>query len=254
MKNEEISRVLVESAREGYSFNQSVTFGYPFKKMSKIAQVQCNPDDNLSRIYHIILQLVKIGYSRSTSLLAFLGSSENDDFLQKEIHLLVWQGLLESSDGELSVTEMGELYLKGNYSIMVENTMRYDYLLDTVSGEIFSCNNLQAETQKEPLKSIKPSPEIFNNKKISSLKANEIKETFHHDFKNQVLLLDFIGDLPHHENIWAKYVLAEYTCNDDDCNIPPYYTVRSAADMSLNKKLTAKFNTSFSKYIPSLLY
>lgn len=250
MKNEEISRVLVESAREGYSFNQSVTFGYPFKKMSKIAQVQCNPDDNLSRIYHTILELVKTGYNRLDNLLVFLGGSKNDDFLLKEIRLLADQGLLEGPDDELFVTELGDLYLEENYSIMVEDTMKYDYLVDMVSGEIFSCGILHSETKKEPAKSIKPTPKIFNNKK----KANEIKETFHHDFKDQVLLLDFIGDLPHHENIWAKYVLAEYTCNDDDCNIPPYYTVRSAADMSLNKKLTAKFNTSFSKYIPSLLY
>lgn len=250
MKNEEISRVLVESAREGYSFNQSVTFGYPFKKMSKIAQVQCNPDDNLSRIYHIILELVKTGYNRLDNLLVFLGGSKNDDFLLKEIRLLADQGLLEGPDDELFVTELGDLYLEENYSIMVEDTMKYDYLVDMVSGEIFSCGILHSETKKEPAKSIKPSPKIFNNKK----KTNEIKETFHHDFKDQVLLLNFIGDLPHHENIWAKYVLAEYTCNDDDCNIPPYYTVRSAADMSLNKKLTAKFNTSFSKYIPSLLY
>lgn len=255
MNTNEITEILKESAREGYSFNQYTLFGYPYKKMTKIARVKRNPDDNLTRIYHTILELVKTGYNCLDNLLVFLGGSKNDDFLLKEIRLLADQGLLEWTGDELFVTELGDLYLEGNYSIMVEDTMKYDYLVDMVSGEIFSCGMLHSETKKEPAKSIKPTPSIFNDKKIARKNESKIRDTFHHDFAGEIMLLDFIGDLPRTEIVWNESILAEYTCDDwSASNIPSYYTVRTADTLSLDKNLTSKFNTFYSQHIPSLMY
>lgn len=248
MNTTEIKNLLQEKAPQGFSFNQFALFDYPYKQITKIARVKRVPDRDLNNLYRNILRAVQLGIANKQKLANFLGVSEHDDFVNNELGFLVKQGLLENSNKEYILTELGAAYIQNSFSIWIEDTIEYDFLLDTLTGNIKSFSKIKEISKNNTCKSLTPDPCIFNNKKI--LRQEQIKDLFHNDYQGKAMLLDFKNEQCSSKLVWRPLILAEYSSNNYED--PPYYVVRSADGVYQDYELTEEFNTRLMKHIPYL--
>ena len=207
------------------------------------------PDKNLNNLYRNILRAVQLGCTSKQNLAAFLGFSEQDNFVNNEIALLVKQGFLEDTHKNYSLTEMGEAYLENEFTIWVEDTIDYDFLLDTLTGNLQSLSIIKEIGKSHTGKSLGPDNEIFNHSK-KYLKSEQIRDLFHNDYQGIALLIDFKNEQYSSKLVWRPLILAEYTSNNYED--PPYYVVRSANGVYQDFELTDEFNTRLMKHIPYL--
>ena len=250
MNTIEIKNLLQEKAPSGYSFNQFTLFDYPYKQITKTARVKRVPDKNLNNLYRNILRAVQLGCTSKQNLAAFLGFSEQDNFVNNEIALLVKQGFLEDTHKNYSLTEMGEAYLENEFTIWVEDTIDYDFLLDTLTGNLQSLSIIKEIGKSHTGKSLGPDNEIFNHSK-KYLKSEQIRDLFHNDYQGIALLIDFKNEQYSSKLVWRPLILAEYT-SSNNYEDPPRYIVRSADGVYQDFELTDQFNTRLMKHIPYL--
>lgn len=249
MNTTEIKNLLQEKAPFGYSFNQFTLFDYPYKQITKTARVKRVPDKDLNNLYRNILRAVQLGCTSKQNLADFLGFSEQDNFVNNELSFLVKQGFLEEFRKNYSLTEMGEAYIQNEFTIWVEDTLDYDFLLDTLTGNLQSFSKIKEVGKNHTGKSLSPDNEIFNHSK-KYLKPEQIRDIFHNDYRGIALLIDFKNELFSSKLVWRPLILAEYTSNNYED--PPYYVVRSADGVYQDFELTDEFNTRLMRHIPYL--
>ena len=251
METTEIKNLLKEKAPLGYSFNQFVVFDYPYKQITKIARVKRIPDKDLSNLYRIVLRVVQAGATDKQALSNFLGTSEQDDFIKNEFQFLVEQGLLDESKEKYSLTELGKEYLQNEIPIpfWVEDTINFDFLIDTLTGNLHSLSKIKDIGKNRTGRSLAPDSDIFNHCK-KFLKQEQLRELFHNDYQGKALLLDFKNEHCQSKLVWRPLILAEYTSNDYEN--PPHYIVRSADGIYQDFELTDEFNTRLMRHIPYL--
>lgn len=251
MNNNEIKNLLKGKAPQGYSFNQFVLFDYPYKQITKIAKVKRIPDDHLNNLYLIILRAVQNGMTNKEKLFDFLGVSAQDYFIKNEFLFLIDQGFLEETYESYSLTELGEAYTKNEITIWIEDTIDYNFLIDTLTGNILSLNKVKDIGKNVTGKSLTPDPYIFNHtQKHLQEQQEQIQELFHNDYQGKTLLLDFKDDQYLGKLVWRPLILAEYTSNNyEDA---PHYIVRSVDGIYQDYELSEEFNTRLMRHIPFL--
>ncbi|MBP5400531.1 MAG: hypothetical protein J6Y35_02760 [Bacteroidales bacterium] len=250
METTEIKNLLKEKNPQGYSFNQFALFDYPYTQITKVARVKRVPDKDLNNLYHIVLRAVQAGIAEKKALADFLGISEQDDFIKNEFLFLVKQGFINDDIKQYSLTELGKAYIRDEIPpIWVEDTINYNFLIDTLTGNLHSLSKIKDIGKSNTGRGLTPDPSIFNQCK-KYLKQEQLRDLFHNDYQGEALLLSFKNEQYQSKLVWRPLILAEYTANDYEN--PPYYTVRSADGIYQDFELTDEFNTRLMKHIPYL--
>ena len=95
MKKEEIYSQLGHQAPKGYRINELTKISYPVRKIRIKAVVNKAPDENLVKVYNILLRSIDQKLNEKELLFDFLGISQTDEFILRELFSLREKGLLD---------------------------------------------------------------------------------------------------------------------------------------------------------------
>lgn len=249
MTEQEIYQKLAKQSPTGYTLNELISFSYPVRRLRLDILVNKQPDGSLVKVYSAILKAIQHGFDSQKSLFDFLGLSKTDEFILRELFSLREKGYLDVVSEKWFVTPEGITFLNDNNILRVEEQEEYDFLIDSISGEVLSAKKLQTERNKlqkhieSQLKSTTKHPDLLENK------FQAIADTYKRDNENKSYLISYSSDeIKRDYNEWCNYYLIEYVPTEKS-NQEPKFELRNFNSLEINKELTEKFNTEYRQFI-----
>lgn len=250
MKDEkEVYDKLAEQAPQGFRINELVRFSYPVRRLRVNALVNKSPDESLLNVYNVLLRCVEKGFDKKSLLFDFLGIPQNDEFIMRELFSLREKGLLDLVSEKWYVTEEGKRFVKDNTILRVEENEEYEFLMDGVTGKIFSKLSLEvgdrcADKWIERVLDIPlRSPDLLKDK------YQEICDAYKQDSKGEAYLIEYDEKdiLFDNNKSWIDYWFIEYIPKKGDAE--SYLEVRNINSLEKNEFLTKKFNKEYWRYV-----
>jgi hypothetical protein len=252
MTEEEAYKQLKDKAPTGYRLNELIAFSYPVRKLKLDVLVNKQPDGSLVKVYNVLLRAIQIGFQSQEKLFEFLGLGQTDEFILRELFALREKGYVDLVSEKWIVTEEGEKFLKDNNLLRVEEEEEFEFLLDGISGEVFSIKENPTERNKltkfleSEMKLALKSPELLENK------FQQLADVFKQEHESKSYLISYAADeIKRDYEEWCNYWLIEYI-PDSKSNQEAKLEVRNFVSLKEIKTLTAKFNSEYRHYIYSL--
>ncbi|MCQ2286749.1 MAG: hypothetical protein MJZ76_07725 [Bacteroidales bacterium] len=216
---EDIKNVLSDYAPRGYSYNRHAQFAYPYLMVTGVARVQKVPDKDMMRLYKLICRAIQSGLTKKEQLFAFCGISEHDEFMLKELRMLVKNDILADAEDEFELTLWGEEFIKNDKILVSDEKEEYSFYVDATTGKIVPNVTLIDKN----LKNVRPNGRIRDivNHLVSSNDLSEIRTSYTASHSNGAVMLGFVKSQEAYR--WSEYILVEYTSNDLEGN--PIYRV-----------------------------
>jgi hypothetical protein len=252
MSEKEVYIQLKDKAPTGYKLNELIQFSYPVRKIKMDVLVNKQPDGSLVKVYNVLLRSIKAGYNTQAKLFEFLGLGITDEFIIRELFALREKGYVDIISEKWIATEDGEKFIQDERILRVEEKEEFKFLVDGISGEIISAKEFRTERNKLN-KNVEP--DIKLESKSSELiegKFQELADTYKNDNENKAYLISYATDeIKNDYSEWCNFWLIEYI-PDKNSNNEAKLEVRNIDTLSLNKKLTSKFNSEYRHYIYTL--
>ena len=252
MTDEEAYRQLKDKAPTGYKLNELISFSYPVRKLKLDVLVNKQPDGSLVKVYNVLLRAIQAGFHSKESLFQFLGLGQTDEFILRELYTLRDKGYIDLVSDKWIVIEGGEKFIQDEKVLRIEEKEEFEFLIDGISGEIFSAKENPTERTKlnkyliSELKSALKSPELLENKFLP------IADIYKQENENKSYLISYeADDIKRDWEEWCNYWLVEYI-PDKKSNQEPKLEVRNFHSLKEIKKLTSKFNSEYRHYIYAL--
>ena len=253
MTAQDVYNKLAKQSPTGFCINELILFSYPVRRVRLDVLANKQPDGSLTKVYSVILQAVQFGMNEQKDLFNFLGLSQNEEFIERELYALREKGYLDLVSNKWRVTETGETFIKDNSIFRVEEEESFDLLIDAISEEIISAkdNLTKREKQEKHLKPLLKLP--VKSPQLLEGKFQEIADIYKNDNDEKAYLINFSADaIKRDYEEWCDYWLIEYI-PDRNSDKEPVLELREASDkLEINKSLTQKFNAEYKQYIYQL--
>lgn len=252
MTEKEAYKTLVEQAPNGYRINELIKVSYPVRKVRISALVNKAPDENLIKVYNVLLRAIELGFDRKESLFAFLGLQQTDEFILRELFLLRERGLLDLVSEKWYVTEEGKKFVKDNAILRVEENEEYEFLIDGVSGKFFSSQDIVCikEKNKESKFFDRINEVPINSSNLLKDKFQELSGVYKQDSQGKAYLINYDDKniLFDDNSLWIDYWFVEYISKKEGNE--PYIEIRSTSDsLRKNDVLSKKCNNEYWQYV-----
>lgn len=249
MEAKYVYKKLNETASNGMKINELVKFSYPYRRIRTDITVSKCLDDDLSKVYCVILRAINIGYNTVDKLFAFLGLPKEDDFIKRELYSMRRNNLMTIEGEMLSVTALGVDFVKDTTIIRTEEKEDFQFLIDGISGDFIRdrdyVNNKLDKRLEFEYKLPNRSSEILKDKflKLSAI-YNDGKQA----------LLDYSPDnIKFDSEVYVNYWLAEYIPNrKSEGKLSKIEIYFDNEDLEKEKELTKKINERYREYIYEL--
>ena len=249
MTEEEAYKQLKDKAPTGYRLNELIAFSYPVRKLKLDVLVNKQPDGSLVKVYNVLLRAIQTGYHSQEKLFEFLGLGLTDEFILRELFALREKGYVDLISEKWIVTEEGNKFIQDEKILRIEEEEEFEFLLDGISGEVFSVKENPTERNKltkyleSELKLALKSPELLENK------FQPLADVFKLEHENKSYLISYAADeIKRDYEEWCNYWLIEYI-PDSKSNQEAKLEVRNFVSLKEIKPLTAKFNSEYRHYI-----
>ncbi len=202
---------LASEVAKGYKINELIPFSYPVRRITVRLQANKRPDASLAQVYRVILRTIATGLTSIAEVFEFLGISERDEFMQREILLMRELELLEFLGEKVVLTEKGKEFLKNNDFLRVIETDDFPLLVDGISGGLISCLNVA--TMDEPLAKSLPSNLKFPIKspELIAGKYDALADIYKSDNSGSAYLIAYRDeDVQRDFSEWLNLLLIEY--------------------------------------------
>ena len=211
MTEEEAYKQLKDKAPTGYKLNELIPFSYPVRKLKLDVLVNKQPDGSMVKVYNVLLRAIQSGFHSQQKLFEFLGLGQTDEFILRELFVLREKGYLDLVLDKWIVIAEGEKFLKDNSLLRVEEEEEFDFLLDGISGEVFSAKeNLTEKTKlakflESEMKLALKSPELLENK------FQPLADVYKKEHEGKSYLISYAADeIKRDYEEWCNYWLVEY--------------------------------------------
>ena len=246
----EVYKKLAGQAPNGYRINELIKISYPVRKVRINALVNKAPDDDLVKVYNILLRSIDLGFDKKETLFDFLGLQQTDEFILRELFRLRERGLLDLVSERWFVTEEGKRFVKDNSILRIEETEEYEFLIDGVSGSFFSSQDIVCIKEKD--KELKYFDRIIDlpikSPNLLKDKFQELSGVYKQDSQGKAYLIDYDEDnvLFDDNALWINYWFVEYIHKERE----PYIEIRSTGEsLSKNVVLSQKCNNEYWLYV-----
>lgn len=252
MTEKEAYKTLAEQAPNGYRINELIKVSYPVRKVRISALVNKAPDENLIKVYNVLLRAIELGFDRKESLFAFLGLQQTDEFILRELFLLRERGLLDLVSEKWYVTDEGKQFVKDNAILRVEENEEYEFLIDGISGNFFSSQDIVCikEKNKEPKFFDRIINIPINSPNLLKDKFQELSRVYKQDSQGKAYLINYDDKniLFDDNSLWIDYWFVEYIPKKEGNE--PYIEIRSTSDsLRKNDVLSKKCNNEYWQYV-----
>lgn len=256
MKKKEIYSQLGHQSPKGYRINELTKISYPVRKIRIKAVVNKAPDENLVKVYNILLRSIDQKFNEKKLLFDFLGIAQTDEFILRELFSLREKGLLDLlSDNKWYVTEEGKAFIKDNSFLRVEEREDYDFLMDGLTGGVFSAAlnpNYKEGTAEKYIERELNVP--MKSSELLKDKYQQLCNLYQQDSYGKANLIDYDESSILYDNnrLWIDYWLVGYVPQDGSGD--PYYEIRRDVE-SLDKDelLSKRFNDNSGQYVSRLV-
>lgn len=251
MTEEEVYTKLVKQSPTGYRLNEIIPFSYPVRRLKIDVLVNKQPDGSLVKVYAVILSAIQSGLSEQKALFEFLGLSDTDEFILRELFYLKEKGYLNLVSEKWIVEDAGNTFLKNNAILRIEDEEEFEFLVDEINGDILSAND-NPRSKVLPKKLSKQLTFGKRDKLLIEDKFQALADTYKNDHDSKAYLIGYSRE--EIKNDWEEfcnYWLIEYVperTNGEEAKLE----VRSYDSLKLVKHLTEKFNSEYKHYIYEL--
>ena len=249
MMEQEVYKELNKKAPSGYRLNELVPFSYPVRKIRLEVLLNKNPDNTLIKVYSILLRAIEAGFDKKENLFEFLGFSQSDEFMERELFYLREKGLIDLVSERWYVTTLGEQFITDHSVLRVEEKEDFEFLLDGISGKPISFKDYRSDQNSKgvelPMQLIQPpkSPELLDA--LNDDIANLIK----HESQNKIYLINYQEDgIKLDLNQWIQCWLIEYTPIHNK-ELESKLEVRTYEKREIIHFLSERFNTEYKYYL-----
>lgn len=250
MTEVEVYKKLAGQAPNGYRINELIKISYPVRKVRINALVNKAPDDDLVKVYNVLLRSIDLGFDKKETLFDFLGLQQTDEFILRELFRLRERGLLDLVSERWFVTEEGKRFVKDNSILRIEETEEYEFLIDGVSGSFFSSQDIVCikEIDKEPKYFDRIIDVPIKSPNLLKDKFQELSGVYKQDSQGEAYLIDYDeDDILYDDNaLWVDYWFVEYIHKERE----PYIEIRSIGEsLRKNVVLSQKCNNDYWQYV-----
>jgi hypothetical protein len=251
MNETDVYEKLSGQLHDGYRINELIPFSYPLRRVKLLVLVNKQPDGSLVKVYSSLLSCIDAGFSDQKALFDFLGLSDTDEFILRELFQLREKGLLDLISEKWIVTDSGKQFLQDNTIYRHEEVEEFEFLIDGISGEILSSvdNHTGRELEKKitpQLKLPKKSPDLIKDKFLA------LAEVYKNDHKGTAYLISCSeNEIRNDREDYCNYWLIEYVPekgNPESARLE----IRSYDSLKPVKQLTEKFNAEYRYFIHEL--
>ncbi|MDR0941906.1 MAG: hypothetical protein LBM68_06735 [Bacteroidales bacterium] len=252
MTENEVYKKLSKEAPTGYRMNELIPFSYPVRKIKIDILANKQPDQSLVSVYNVLLRAIQIGFQTQADLFLFLGLSETDEFVLRELFALREKGYVDLVSEKWIVTESGEQFIKDNTILRVEEEEEFEFLIDGISNKIMSAQENPTKRNKLPKYLLS---EIRLPAKSSDLLENKyqaLADIYKKEQQGKSYLISYNSEeIKKDYEEWCNYWLIEYIPEKNNSQ-EPKLEVRNYDSLKLNKELTKKFNSEYQHFIYTL--
>ncbi|MFM2290895.1 MAG: hypothetical protein RIS29_708 [Bacteroidota bacterium] len=252
MTEQEVYSALNDKAAKGYKINEIIPFSYPVRRLIMDVVVNKQPDSSLLKVYTVLLRAIRMGMHQADELFAFLGISTTDEFMLRELFSLREKGYLDLVSDQWFITAEGELFIQNNEVLRVEEKEEYEFLIDGLSGEVWSKEDWKTGRQKLA-KSVQPRvTALHKSTDLLKGKYQPLADVFKKDHQQKAYLLGYEEDeikkdFEEYIHLWLiEYVPVKKT------DTVSFLEVRNFQDLQKNKPLTERFNAEYKEMVYGL--
>ena len=252
MTEQEVYIALKDKMSKGYKINEIIPFSYPVRRIVMDVMVNKQPDSSLLKVYSVLLRAIQSGLNQQNTLFSFLGMGQTDEFIFRELFTLREKGYLDLISDKWFVTPDGESFIQNNNILQIEEEEEYEFLIDAVSGDVWSKYDYKTEKQKLT-KSVQP--KLTAPKKSDDLvqgKYQQLADIYKRDHRQEAYLIGYEEneikkDYDDYLYLWLiEYVPAKNTDSES------FLEIRSYKDLRKDKHLSDRFNAEYRDCIAEL--
>ena len=252
MDIQKIHKKLDKQCPSDYRINEIIPFAYPYRRVRVKATVNKSPEESIKQVYAVFLRTIKAGYNKEEQIIKFLGL-DKEDFILRELRLLLLKGYVNLASDIWLVTEQGEEFIKDHSILRILEDEEFEFLIDAISDEAIE-NNFRLYSDKKIENELDPEIEFpIKDPELLKNKNEQLSDVYKKQHNGQAYLVDYDqSNIKFDKKEKRDYYLIEYIPRKEKENeLESYIEVRNTdKEFSKQKRLSKLL---WEKY-PNVLY